>query len=510
MSDFPQSTRSTNLRQLASNTQVPPTKSNRGGVVLSLDTSGNQPPRVSPGQKPQRQGVQVAEEPPPPAPPGFSQELDPRRASLPLPTAPPEVQNTGSDDLRIPGVKRPTKEVPPAAALSLEPIPTPEKTRPRQAPKTDLPPPIPPRVQLEKQGKPESSRVTAATVPIEPPPTAVTERRMTQQDSNPDNRPLGGIPDLPSPDSSTVSVPPPVSPHKQLKPLAYQDRRQADSEPENNPLPRRNVVALSPRRPTAPPEKAKTKRLVPRPLPVNGLQPVNHAPPGKPAGNLKSVHQLAAEGYASIDSYIVKFRRREVVGGRKHPEELMLFKFRKKPWSTYFKWLGGAGKGRECVYVKHQHGNKIYTKTAAGDIPLVPAGNVIALAPDSPLVRSKSRRPITSAGIGYLIDKFGTLVGLMERRDFRRGTLRYLGLVRRPEFKKPVEAVLQVIPPQAEKSLPQGGRRFWYFDTKLRFPVLIITQDVRQREVEYYCFERFLFPGRLSDEEFDPKALWGE
>jgi len=39
------------------------------------------------------------------------------------------------------------------------------------------------------------------------------------------------------------------------------------------------------------------------------------------------------------------------------------------------------------IYVKGRHENKIHTFAAAGDMPLMPAGRRIALAPDSLMVR---------------------------------------------------------------------------------------------------------------------------
>ena len=57
----------------------------------------------------------------------------------------------------------------------------------------------------------------------------------------------------------------------------------------------------------------------------------------------------------------------------------------------------------EVLYVRGQHGDKLHILTAANDIPFTPAGRHMALAPDSILVRSASRYPITEAGIGNLL-----------------------------------------------------------------------------------------------------------
>jgi hypothetical protein len=225
---------------------------------------------------------------------------------------------------------------------------------------------------------------------------------------------------------------------------------------------------------------------------------------------VRQLHVLAADEYARIDSYIVRLTRREKINGRKRPAEIIQAAFRKEPWSVHFTWLDGEGKGREVVYVKGHHENKIHTLLAAGDMPFAPAGKRIALAPDSPLVRSASRRSITEAGIGNLISRFGALVEANERGERRLGTLGYQGKQKRSEFKEPVECVEQIIPAGVEKDLPRGGRRWWMFDPLRRLPVLIITHDEHGEEVEYYCHDLFQYPVKLDDDDFNPSKLWGK
>jgi hypothetical protein len=225
---------------------------------------------------------------------------------------------------------------------------------------------------------------------------------------------------------------------------------------------------------------------------------------------LQNVYSQAAARYASIDSYIVRLRRREQVNGKDRPEEILLMKFRKEPWSVYFKWLGSEAKGREVVYVRGGYDDKIYTLLAAGDMPLMPAGKRIALPHDNPLVRSSSRHSIREAGVGELIHKFGNLVQAMDKAENRQCTLKYLGLVRRPEFESPGETVEQLIPAGSEALLPRGGRRLWFFDSATKLPSLVITQDETGREVEYYCYDRYQFPVRLDDDDFNPDKLWSQ
>ncbi len=220
------------------------------------------------------------------------------------------------------------------------------------------------------------------------------------------------------------------------------------------------------------------------------------------ASQIRRLYDRAMERYSTIDSYIARLRRQEQVNGRDKPEELLLFKFRKQPWSVYFKWLGPKSAGREVVYVKGRYGNMIHTLLAAGDMPLVPAGKRMALAPDNIFVRSASRHAITEAGIGYLIDRFGTLV------QSPPGAVTYLGRQSRSDVDVPLEAVEQILRPGQESQLPHGGRRLWMFNAEDGLPMLLITTDHTGHQVEYYCYDRLQCPLHLDDSDFNPDQLW--
>jgi Protein of unknown function (DUF1571) len=223
---------------------------------------------------------------------------------------------------------------------------------------------------------------------------------------------------------------------------------------------------------------------------------------------LHSLYREAAERYATVDSYIVRLTRREQLNGKDKPEEILLFKFRKEPWSVYFKWLGTEGKGREVVYVQGRYDNKIHTLLAAGDIPLMPAGKRFDVDPDNPLVVSSSRHSIRQAGIGMLIENFGKRLEEADKGGSGALSLKYLGMIQRPELARACEAVEQTIAAGAEAQLPRGGRRLWVFDPETKFPILVITHDDTGHEVEYYCYDRFEFPVRLDDDDFNPDKLW--
>jgi hypothetical protein len=225
------------------------------------------------------------------------------------------------------------------------------------------------------------------------------------------------------------------------------------------------------------------------------------------AARLRLLHQQAAARYAGIDAYVVQLRRREQVHGRDKPEELIRFKFRKQPWSVALKWIGSEGQGREVVYVKGQYENKIHTLLARGDMPFAPAGKRIALAPDSIFVRSASRHAITEAGLGNLIERFGQVLEATEKNPQAFGTLKYQGLLKRPEFEGQLEAAEQIIPPGVEPHLPRGGRRLWLFDPATHFPAGVLTWDDKSHEVEFYSYEQLQYPVQLDPDDFNPERL---
>jgi hypothetical protein len=242
--------------------------------------------------------------------------------------------------------------------------------------------------------------------------------------------------------------------------------------------------------------------------PSPALQAASAPVAGHPLAPLRELHRRAAERYLAIDSYIARLRRREQVNGKDRPEELLLFEFRKEPWSVYFKFLGPEGRGREVVYVKGQYGNQIHTLLAAGDMPLAPPGKRMALAPDNIFVRSASRHSITEAGIGEIIERSGRLLDAVAKGDARYGSVKYLGPVKRPEYDAPLETAEQTLPPGTDPTLPRGGKRWILFDPASRLPVLIITHDETGHEVEYYCYDRLEYPVKLDADDFNPDKLW--
>jgi len=279
--------------------------------------------------------------------------------------------------------------------------------------------------------------------------------------------------------------------------------------PQPADAPRPNLAP--PAQPALPPVPGAPAAVTPASAEPESAAPAAGADAATKPPSLRELQQQAARWYAGVDSYIVRMTRREVVAGVAKPEEVLLFKFRKEPWSIHFKWVGKVGQGREVLYVKGQYDNKITTRLAAGDVPLMPAGMKMSLDVNSPMVRSASRHAITDAGLGACIDRLGGWLDANERGDKSHGVLTDLGLQKRPEpdfHDQPVRAVQLTIPPGAEAELPNGGRRLYFFDPDKHLPMLITTYDDKNQEVEYYHYDRLLAPAGLDADDFNPDKLW--
>src|SRR5262245_60853219 len=234
-----------------------------------------------------------------------------------------------------------------------------------------------------------------------------------------------------------------------------------------------------------------------------------------PLTDLRRIHKDAESRCAGIDSFEARLTRREFLNGSQEPLEVIRFQYRKRPLSVHMKWIGTEGQGREVVFVDGRHEGKIHILTDHGGMfPLSPVTR-LALAPDSDMVRSKSRHSIREAGLNSSVRQLGRLLAAAEKNSAGENRLVYKGLVERQEYRTKLEAVEMVIAPGDEPLMPRGGKRTVFFDATRGsptqgLPVVVSTRDQSGREVEYYCFDRFLFPIMLDDADFDPDRLFGK
>lgn len=211
------------------------------------------------------------------------------------------------------------------------------------------------------------------------------------------------------------------------------------------------------------------------------------------------------EGMKSFEAHLVK---REVVKGKELPAEEAVYRFRGDPLSVHIRVIGDVGTGREVMWVKGQNDNKMTLVTGKGDNILLGAGKKMTMDADDPLVMAKSRYRIYEAGMQRPIGALTKFVEQAENGKRKAETIKYVGPVERKEYKTKPTLVEVTLTADDDKFLPKGGKRQYHFDADPKspafgLPVLVISLDHENREVEYYCFTDFKMVGELTDADFD-------
>jgi len=326
-------------------------------------------------------------------------------------------------------------------------------------------------------------------------------------------------PQLPSPvakpaDLPPTDVPPPTP--RAMAPTADSSVpvvRLPSAEPAAAPpllAPPADAAAADDRKPIR--DRIKDRRDGQKPTPTMP-SPIAPVPSPAPAAgdssatpaDARAIARRAADRFAALPDYEARLVRREVIGGKQGPTEEVLYQFRKQPFSIHMRNIGDAGRGREVVYVQGKYDGKMHIVIGEGDGGLfAKAGSKMAFDPDSPLVAGRSRRRITEAGAGNTLAKLN--------RAIEAGRAKALGRVTRKEYPYPLDGIEVTVRPGDDPGLPGGGKQLLFFDPNpesagYALPVLVISYEAGDREVEYYCFDRYRAPARLTDADFDPDLL---
>jgi len=225
---------------------------------------------------------------------------------------------------------------------------------------------------------------------------------------------------------------------------------------------------------------------------------------------IDELHQAAIESFAKVHSYCARLRRRETRDGKPKPEELVLFKERKDPFSVHFKWIGPEATGREVLYVRGKYGDKLNLVTAAGDVPFTAGGKRISMARDSMFVKAANpNHDITHAGLAHNLRDLSTLYAAAKSPQ-SGVTAKLLGPVQRPECKDPLIGVEIILPPGRDLDLPRGGKRMVYYCPTTHLPVLYQSYDELGRDFNFNFYDRLQLDLKLDDADFDPDTLWGK
>jgi hypothetical protein len=122
-----------------------------------------------------------------------------------------------------------------------------------------------------------------------------------------------------------------------------------------------------------------------------------------PANPVETAFQLAntaAQAYQNVHNYTCTLIQQERIKGRLQPENVMLMKFRKEPFSIYMRWTAPKdAAGREVAYIHGRNNNEMRVRNPG----LLYRLGFISVKVNDPRALEHSRHMITEAGMGNLI-----------------------------------------------------------------------------------------------------------
>ena len=202
----------------------------------------------------------------------------------------------------------------------------------------------------------------------------------------------------------------------------------------------------------------------------------------------------AEAAYGNVTSYTAVFHKQQRVAGKLLPEETIFLKFR-KPSSLYMKWVKAPYRGSELLYVPGWNEDRI--RAHRGGILRFITRN---LDPRDPGLMADNLRPVTSTGIGYLLE----IVAINVRKALSAGELGFSERGTETVYGRSTRVLHMAFP--KEKAKDYDGWRFVINqDVESKLLVRIRVYDLDDQLVENYAYENLDLGARLADADFDPK-----
>jgi hypothetical protein len=193
----------------------------------------------------------------------------------------------------------------------------------------------------------------------------------------------------------------------------------------------------------------------------------------------------AEAAYDRVGSYTAVFHKQQRIAGELLPEETILLKCRRKPFSLYMKWIVAPYKGSELLYAAGWNEDRV--RAHRGGILRFIVHN---LDPRDPGLMAGNLRPVTSTGIGYLLETVAT--------DIRKAQAVETLYGRNTQ-------VVEVVFPKEKAKDYEGYRYVINQDVESKIPVRIKVYDRDSQLVESYGYENLDLNAPLVDADFDPR-----
>lgn len=203
----------------------------------------------------------------------------------------------------------------------------------------------------------------------------------------------------------------------------------------------------------------------------------------------------AEAAYDRVESYTAIFHKQQRIAGELLDEENIFLKFRKKPYSLYMKWVTEPYKGSELLYVVGWNKDRI--KAHRGGFFSFIVRN---LDPNDPELMENELRPVTSTGVGFLLQT----VAINMRKAIKAGVLRFTERGKENIYGRDTQVMVIDIP--YENAEDYDGAQFVINqDVESKILLRIRVYDRDGQLIENYGYENLNLDARLSDADFDPK-----
>ena len=203
----------------------------------------------------------------------------------------------------------------------------------------------------------------------------------------------------------------------------------------------------------------------------------------------------AEAAYDRVTTYTAVFHKQQRVAGKLLPAEIILLKCRKKPFSLYMKWIKAPYKGSELLYVTGWNEDRV--RAHRGGILRFITRN---LDPRDPRLMADNLRPVTSAGIGYLLESIAANI----RKAIKIGELTFSERGEETAYGRNTQVVEVLFPKERVKDY-HGYRYVINQDVESTIIVRIRVYDRGDQIVENYGYESLDLNALLTDADFDPK-----
>lgn len=203
----------------------------------------------------------------------------------------------------------------------------------------------------------------------------------------------------------------------------------------------------------------------------------------------------AEAAYDRVATYTAVFHKQQRVAGILRPAETILLKCRRMPFSLYMKWIRAPHKGSELLYVAGW--NEGRARAHRGGILRF---FTVDLDPRDPVLMADNLRPVTSTGIGFLLET----VAANMRKAIERGELTFADRGEETVYGGNTR-VLEMTFPKDKPGDYDGHRFVVNQDAESGILLRIRVYDRDGQLVENYGYENLVLDAPLGEADFDPK-----